>query len=116
MWMLVRRRKRIIPKTLMPTADVCGICHLQDLPERESERDTMIWPHGQWPDGRPSHALDYKANVRATVWAAMPQREVAKVLNVSYQPGTNVTRAIHVTDFRQRNHVNRKLVRPVTVV
>jgi len=62
----------------MPTADVCGTCHLQEFAERESERDTMIWPHGQWPDGRPSHALDYKANVETTVWAAMPQREVAE--------------------------------------
>ena len=63
---------------IMPTADVCGTCHLAEFVERESERDTMIWPHGQWPDGRPSHALDYKANVETTVWAAMPQREVAE--------------------------------------
>ena len=63
---------------IMPTADVCGTCHLREFAERESERDTMIWPNGQWPDGRPSHALDYKANVETTVWAAMPQREVAE--------------------------------------
>ena len=63
---------------IMPTADVCGACHLQEFAERESERDTMIWPNGQWPDGRPSHALDYAANVETTVWAAMPQREVAE--------------------------------------
>lgn len=62
----------------MPTADVCGTCHLREFAERESERDTMIWPNGQWPDGRPSHALDYLANVETTVWAAMPQREVAE--------------------------------------
>ena len=24
----------------MPTADVCGTCHLQEFAERESERDT----------------------------------------------------------------------------
>ena len=63
---------------IMPTADVCGKCHLQEFAERESERDTLIWPNGQWPDGRPSHALDYAANVETTVWAAMPQREVAE--------------------------------------
>jgi len=63
---------------IMPTADVCGACHLQEFAERESERDTMIWPDGQWPDGRPSHALDYAANVETTIWAAMPQREVAE--------------------------------------
>ena len=63
---------------IMPTADLCGACHLQEFAERESERDTLIWPNGQWPDGRPSHALDYKANVETTVWAAMPQREVAE--------------------------------------
>lgn len=63
---------------IMPTADVCGACHLQEFAERESERDTLIWPNGQWPDGRPSHALDYSANVETTVWAAMPQREVAE--------------------------------------
>ncbi|ABI59913.1 multiheme c-type cytochrome [Nitrosomonas eutropha] len=62
----------------MPTADVCGTCHLREFAERESERDTMIWPNGQWPDGRPSHALDYTANIETTVWAAMPQREVAE--------------------------------------
>jgi len=64
---------------IMPTADVCGTCHLQEFAERESERDTMIWPEGiAWPQGRPSHALDYKANVETTIWAAMPQREVAE--------------------------------------
>lgn len=62
----------------MPTADVCGTCHLQEFAERESERDTMIWPKGQWPAGRPSHALDYKANVEVNVFAGMPQREVAE--------------------------------------
>jgi hydroxylamine dehydrogenase len=64
---------------IMPTADVCGSCHLQEFAERESERDTLIWPEGVgWPDGRPSHALDYAANVETTIWAAMPQREVAE--------------------------------------
>lgn len=63
---------------IMPTADVCGTCHLREFAERESERDTMIFPNGQWPEGRPSHALDWKANVETTVWAAMPQREIAE--------------------------------------
>lgn len=62
----------------MPSADICGTCHLREFAERESERDTMIWPNGQWPNGRPSHALDYTANIETTVWAAMPQREVAE--------------------------------------
>ena len=63
----------------MPTADVCGVCHLQEFAERESERDTMIWPFKTgWPDGRPSHALDWKANVEVAVFAAMPQREIAE--------------------------------------
>ena len=63
----------------MPTAEVCGTCHLQEFAERESERDTLDWPEGiGWPDGRPSHALDYKANVEVSVYAGMPQREIAE--------------------------------------
>jgi len=62
----------------MPTADVCGTCHLQEFAERESERDTLNWPQKQWPDGRPSHALDYKANVETAIWAGMEQREIAE--------------------------------------
>jgi len=63
---------------IMPTADVCGTCHLQEFAERESERDTMNWPQGQWPNGRPSHALDYKANVETAIWAGMEEREIAE--------------------------------------
>lgn len=62
----------------LPDAAVCGQCHLQQFAERESERDTLKWPHGQWPDGRPSHALDWKANVETAIWVAMEQREVAE--------------------------------------
>ncbi len=62
----------------MPTADVCGTCHLQEFAERESERDTLTWPQDQWPAGRPSHALDYKANVETAIWAGMEQREIAE--------------------------------------
>ena len=62
----------------MPTADVCGTCHLAEFAERESERDTLIWPNKQWPQGRPSHSLDWKANVEVAVFAAMPQREIAE--------------------------------------
>ena len=61
----------------MATADVCGTCHLMEFAERESERDTITWPKNQWPKGRPSHALDYKANVEVEVYAGMPQREIA---------------------------------------
>ncbi|MBS0556168.1 MAG: hydroxylamine reductase [Proteobacteria bacterium] len=67
----------------MPTADVCAECHLKEFAESESQRDTISWPNsakfGQaYPDGRPSHALDYKAVVETAVWAAMPQREIAE--------------------------------------
>lgn len=62
----------------MPTADVCGTCHLQEFAERESERDTLTWPQDQWPKGRPSHALDYRANVETAIWAGMEEREVAE--------------------------------------
>ncbi|MEZ5447362.1 MAG: multiheme c-type cytochrome [Gammaproteobacteria bacterium] len=62
----------------LPTADICGTCHLQEFAERESERDTAIWPQDQWPKGRPSHALDYRANVETGIWAGIPQREVAE--------------------------------------
>jgi hydroxylamine dehydrogenase len=61
----------------MATADVCANCHLQEFAERESERDTITWPKDQWPKGRPSHALDYRANVEVEVYAGMSQREIA---------------------------------------
>jgi hydroxylamine dehydrogenase len=61
----------------MPTSDVCGNCHLQEYAERESERDTILWPKNQWPRGRPSHALDYRANVETEIYAGMAQREIA---------------------------------------
>ncbi len=62
----------------MPDAANCGTCHLKEFAERESERDTITWPQDQWPAGRPSHALDWKANVETVIWAAMEQREVAE--------------------------------------
>jgi len=61
----------------MPDAASCGQCHVQEFAERESERDTLDWPQDQWPDGRPSHALSYIANVETAIWAGMEQREVA---------------------------------------
>ncbi|WP_334148459.1 multiheme c-type cytochrome [Hyphomicrobium sp.] len=62
----------------MPDAAACGQCHVKEFAERESERDTFTWPQEQWPAGRPSHALSYKANVETAIWAAMEQREVAE--------------------------------------
>ncbi len=62
----------------LPDAAVCGTCHLQEFAERESERDTLNWPQGQWPNGRPSHALDYHAIVEMAMWAAMSEREIAE--------------------------------------
>ena len=62
----------------LPDAAVCGTCHLQEFAERESERDTQIWPQDQWPKGRPSHALDYQANVETGIWAGMAEREIAE--------------------------------------
>jgi len=61
----------------MATSDVCGNCHLMEYAERESERDTILWPKNQWPRGRPSHALDYRANVETEIYAGMSQREIA---------------------------------------
>ena len=63
---------------MMPDAAACGQCHVKQFAERESERDTFTWPQDQWPAGRPSHALSYKANVETAIWAAMEQREVAE--------------------------------------
>jgi hydroxylamine dehydrogenase len=63
---------------IMPDAANCGQCHVQQFAERESERDTLDWPHEQWPAGRPSHALSYLANVETGIWAGMEQREVAE--------------------------------------
>ena len=63
---------------VMPDSANCGQCHLQQFAERESERDTLTWPQDQWPAGRPSHALSYRANVETAIWAGMQQREVAE--------------------------------------
>lgn len=62
----------------LPDAAVCGTCHLQEFAERESERDTAVWPNDEWPKGRPSHALDYRANVETGIWAGMAEREIAE--------------------------------------
>ena len=70
----------------MPDAAACGQCHVQQFGERESERDTQTWPQDQWPAGRPSHALSYKANVETAIWAAMEQREVAEGCTFCHTP------------------------------
>jgi hydroxylamine dehydrogenase len=62
---------------VMPDRAACGSCHLNEFAEAESERD-QEWPQKQWGKGHPSHAVDWEANVENTVWAAMPQREVAQ--------------------------------------
>lgn len=62
----------------MPDRAVCGQCHVRQFAEAESEKDTLNWPQDQWPDGRPSHALDHIANVELAAWAALPQRAVAE--------------------------------------
>ncbi|NIO11106.1 MAG: hydroxylamine reductase [Deltaproteobacteria bacterium] len=75
---ILRTKKADHTKDLrMGTAEVCGTCHLQEFAERESERDTIKWPHDEWKPGRPSHALDYKANVEVEIYAGMAQREIA---------------------------------------
>ncbi len=70
----------------MPDAAACGQCHVKQFGERESERDTYTWPQDQWPKGRPSHALSYKANVENAVWAAMEEREVAEGCTFCHTP------------------------------
>lgn len=61
----------------LPDRATCGSCHIRQFAEAESEKDTAIWPQGQWPDGHPSHSMDYMANVELATWAAMPNREAA---------------------------------------
>jgi hydroxylamine dehydrogenase len=70
----------------MPDAAACGQCHLKEFSERESERDTAVWPQGQWDKGHPSHALSFKANVENAVWAAMGEREVAEGCSFCHTP------------------------------
>jgi hydroxylamine dehydrogenase len=62
---------------VMPDRVACGTCHLDEFAEAESEKN-QEWPQKQWSKGHPSHAVDWEANVENTVWAAMPQREVAQ--------------------------------------
>ena len=62
----------------MTDAAACGQCHVRQFAERESERDTITWPNGEWPAGRPSHALSMLANYETAIWAGMAEREVAE--------------------------------------
>lgn len=62
---------------VMPDRAVCGTCHLSEFAEAESEKE-QEWPQEQWAKGHPSHAVDWHANVETTVWAAMPEREIAQ--------------------------------------
>jgi len=62
---------------VMPDRAACGTCHLDEFAEAESEKN-QEWPQKQWGKGHPSHAVDWEANVENTIWAAMPQREVAQ--------------------------------------
>lgn len=61
----------------LPDRTVCGTCHVRQFAEAESERDTAVWPQKQWPQGHPSHTVDYMANVETATWAALQSREVA---------------------------------------
>jgi hydroxylamine dehydrogenase len=61
----------------MPDRAVCGACHREQFQQAESEKE-QTWPQNQWPKGHPSHAMDWKANVETSIWAAMPQREIAQ--------------------------------------
>ena len=70
-----------------------GTCHLQEFAERECERDTLIWPNKQWPQGRPSRAFDWKANVEVAGFASMPQREMPKAAACATPTRTNATPA-----------------------
>ena len=59
----------------LPDRATCGQCHLKQFAEAESEKDTQKWPQDQWPDGHPSHAVDYMATVELATWAADSHRE-----------------------------------------
>src|SRR5699024_4251325 len=52
----------------LPDRADCGTCHVREFAEAESERDTQVWPQDQWPDGHPSHAVDFVANVELATW------------------------------------------------
>ena len=62
---------------IMPDRAACGACHQDEFAEAESEKN-QEWPQKQWDKGHPSHATDWQANVENTIWAAMPEREVAQ--------------------------------------
>ncbi|KIE58525.1 cytochrome C [Methylacidiphilum kamchatkense Kam1] len=61
----------------MPDRVTCGSCHVRQFAESESERKQK-WPHNEWPQGHPSHAVDWEANVNLAAWAAMSERAVAQ--------------------------------------
>lgn len=61
----------------LPDRASCGVCHLKEFVESEAEKEQK-WPQGQWPEGHPSHALDWRANVETAIWAGMSQRAIAQ--------------------------------------
>ncbi len=61
----------------MPDRAACGQCHVRQFAEAESEKDTQEWPQGQWPQGHPSHSVDWLANINLATWAALDNREAA---------------------------------------
>ncbi|QSR88007.1 c-type cytochrome [Methylacidiphilum caldifontis] len=61
----------------MPDRVTCGSCHVKQFAESEAERKQK-WPNNEWPQGHPSHAVDWEANVNLAAWAAMPERAVAQ--------------------------------------
>lgn len=87
----------------MPDRAVCGVCHVRQFAESESMKDTLNWPQNQWPNGRPSHALDYTAAVELATWAAMPQRAVAEgcVLCHTNQPKCDTCHTRHQFALKQ---------------
>ncbi|MGX2038806.1 multiheme c-type cytochrome [Methylocaldum sp. MU1018] len=62
---------------VMPDRVSCGTCHTAEFAEAEAEKN-QEWPQDQWPKGRPSHAMDWQANVETAIWAGMAEREIAQ--------------------------------------
>ncbi len=98
----------------MPDAGDCGQCHVQQFAERESERDTQTWPQGQWPPGRPSHALSMLANFETAIWAGMEEREIAEGCTMCHTTQATCNSCYTPTNSRPPKRASQRHVPPAT--
>ncbi len=98
----------------LPDRAVCGTCHVRQFAEAESERDTLVWPQKQWPNGHPSHTVDFMANVELETWGLCRSarwRPAARCATPTRPSATTATRATSSPRWRR---ASRRRAPPAT--